>query len=484
MIEGDPRTAMPAHDQLTALDATFLELEQADDSALMHIGGALLFAPPPGTSTPTIGQVREHLERRLDLLPRYRQKLGAARTGGLSWPSWERDQRFDIEAHVRHATLPSPGDEREFLDWISDFYSHRLDRSRPLWEMVLLDGLADGRWALVSKTHHCLVDGVGSVDAVDLLLDAEPVPLEPSAPLAAPALASDDASPGWLAHLTAPIGIVADAGLTAARGGAHALIHPREAVERSRAVIDLLVRDELIAAPRSSLNVPIGATRRIATVHVELEELKEVRSALGGKVNDVVLCAATGALRELLLARGEDPPGQGLRAMVPVNIRREGDQGELGNKVSSLFVALPVAEADPLRRYELVSAAVEDRKAGGQALAASALTGLTELAPPVLHASLARSLFAKRLFNITITNVPASPRRLYAFGAPMIDVVPIVPLAADHALAIAVVSYAGGMTFGLYADRGTVPDIDVLRDGIVTSLLELAVLAHVTSTAR
>jgi WS/DGAT/MGAT family acyltransferase len=261
-------------------------------------------------------------------------------------------------------------------------------------------------------------------------------------------------------------------------------MHPREVFEHSRAIVDLLVRDELIAAPRSSLNVPIGATRRIATVHVELQELQKVRSALGGRVNDVVLCAATGALRELLLARGEDPPRQGLRAMVPVNIRHEGDHGELGNKVSTLFVELPVAEGDPLRRYQLVRAAAEKRKAGGQAFAVSAVTGLTELAPPVLHASLARSLYAKRLFNITITNVPASPRRLYAFGAPMIDVVPIVPLAAEHAVAIAVVSYAGGMTFGLYADRATMPDLDLLSDGIVTSLRELAALAQATAAAR
>ena len=195
----------------------------------MHIGGALLFEPLPGGGTPAIGKVREHLEQRLDLLPRYRQKLGAPRTGGLSWPSWERDQRFEIEAHVRHATLPSPGDEREFLDWISDFYSHRLDRSRPLWEMVLLDGLADGRWALVCKTHHCLVDGVGSVDAVDLLLDAEPAPREPSAPHPAGASASVEASHGWLPHPPAPLGLLTGTGLAAARAGAHALMHPREA---------------------------------------------------------------------------------------------------------------------------------------------------------------------------------------------------------------------------------------------------------------
>ena len=261
-------------------------------------------------------------------------------------------------------------------------------------------------------------------------------------------------------------------------------MHPREALERSRAVIDLLVRDELIAAPRSSLNVPIGATRRIATVHVELQELQKVRSALGGHVNDVVLCAVTGGLRELLLGRGEDPPCQGLRAMVPVNIRREGDRGELGNKVAALYVELPVAETDPLRRYELLRATAAKRKAGGQALAADALTGLTELAPPVLHATLARAMSSKRLFNVTITNVPGSPRPVCAFGAPMVDVVPLVPLAAEHSLGIAAVSYAGGVTFGLSADRSTMPDLDVLKDGIVTSLRELTALAGAAAAAR
>ena len=469
---------MPADDQLTALDATFLELEQADDSALMHIGWALVFDALPSGGTPALGKVRRHVEQRLHQLPRYRQRLGVPRTGGLSWPYWEHDEHFDIEDHIRHATLPSPGDEREFLEWVSDFYSHRLDRSRPLWEMVLLDGLADGRWALVWKTHHCLVDGVGSVDIIDLLLDAEPAPRRHSTQPGARASTEDESGHGWLPHTPEPIRQTAGSGLAAARGGAHALMHPREALERSRGVIDLLVRDELMAAPDSSLNVPIGATRRVATVHFSLEEVQRTRSALGGTVNDVVLCAATSALRELLLARREEPPRHGLRAMVPVNIRSEGAHGELGNKVSSLFVDLPVAEADPLHRYELIRAAVEKQKARGQALAAGALTDLAGLAPPVFHASLARSLFARRLFNVTITNVPASRRRLYAFGAPMIDVVPIVPLAAEHAVGIAVVSYAGQMTFGLCADRATVPDLDVLRDGIATSLLELRALAR------
>jgi len=261
-------------------------------------------------------------------------------------------------------------------------------------------------------------------------------------------------------------------------------MHPREAFDRSRAVLELIVRDELIAAPPSSLNVPIGATRRVAAVPVELAELKRIRAALGGKVNDVALCACTGGLRALLLARGEDPPRQGLRAMVPVNVRPEDDHGGLGNKISSLFVELPVAEADPRRRYALVRAASERHKASGQALGSATLLGLTELAPPVLHATAARSLYAKRLFNITITNVPGSPVPRYAFGAPMVGVVPIVPLAAEHAVGIAVVSYAGGITFGLFADRATVPDLDVLRDGIRSSLRELSAMADTSRPVR
>ena len=191
--------------------------------------------------------------------------------------------------------------------------------------------------------------------------------------------------------------------------GTHALIHPRETLERSRAIVDLLIRDELIPAPRSSLNVPIGATRRIATVHIELQDLQAVRAALGGTVNDVVVCATTGALRELLLARGEDPPRPGLRAMVPENLRPEGNHGGLGNRVSTLFVELPVAEADPLRRYQLVCAAVQSRKSGGQTPAASAVTGLTELAPPVLHASLARSLYANDCSTSRSATSPPRP---------------------------------------------------------------------------
>ena len=369
---------MPARDQLTALDATFLELEQADDSALMHIGSAMLFEPLAGGGTPTIVDVREHLRQRLSRLPRYGQKLGTPRTGGLAWPYWERDDRFEIEAHVRRATLPAPGDEPELLEWVSDYYSHRLDRRRPLWEMILLDGLEGGRWALVTKTHHCLVDGVGSVGILELLLDADPVTEQSPAPLTT---AVDEVRRVSLPHPPAPVRQAAGAGIAAARAGAHALIHPRDALERSRAVIELLLRDDFVAAPSTSLNVPIGSTRRIATVRIKLEEVQKIRSTFGGKVNDVLLCAAAGGLRELLLHRGEDPPRSGLRAMVPVNIRRESDNGELGNKISSLFVELPVAGPMSLRRGDRVRVAAEKHKSHGQALGSQTLIGLTELAP-------------------------------------------------------------------------------------------------------
>ena len=466
---------MPAN-QLTALDATFLELEQDDDSALMHIGGALVFDPLPGGGTPTIDQVREQVAARLDRLPRYREKLSTPRTGGFVWPSWERDPRFELEAHIRHATLPAPGREPELLDWISDFYSHRLDRSRPLWEVALLDGLAGGGWALVWKTHHCIADGVGSVGVVHLLLESDNDEGELPASDAADASVSDDGQQRWLPHPPGVVRWTAGAGLAAARAGTRALLHPREALQRSEAIADLLLRDELVAAPRTSLNEPIGATRRIATVHAERKLFDDIRAELGGKLNDVVLYAVTGGLRALLLARGEALAERGLRAMVPVNIRQAAENSELGNKVSSMFVELPVAEADPPRSYERVRAASERHKAGGQALASSTMVALTELAPPVLHVSLARLLYATRLFNVTITNVPGPPGPLYSFGARLTDIVPIVPLAADHAVGVAVISYADRMTFGLIAARANVPDLEVLKEGIGASLFELAAL--------
>ena len=454
-------------EHVSPLDATFLELEQADESAHMHIGAILVFEPGD-RGAPSFDELRTHLERRLGALPRYRQRLSTVHTGGLSWPSWEEDDAFDLSAHVHRAALPAPGGDRELMDWASDYWSHRLDRRRPLWDAVVLEGLEGGRWALCTKTHHCMVDGVGSIDVGHVLLDPGP---EPSA---APAL-PDVRVPTETHH-----GILERAA-GAARAGASVAIHPRKLADvasRSRALAEVIVRDEVVAAPATSLNVPIGTSRRFDVVRVPLADLKLIKAGLGGTVNDVVLAAASGGLRRLLVARGESPPAQGLRAMVPVNVRAAGEHLALGNRITSLFVHLPVADESPLVRYGHAMSEAEGLKSGSQAVGGKTLIDVTAHAPPVIHSMLAQSLFASRLFNVTITNVPGPQVPLYALGSRLREVHGLVPLAADHCVGIAVLSYDGNVSFGLIADRDTVPDLEVLREGIEDALDDLMLLAR------
>ncbi|MBV9417559.1 MAG: wax ester/triacylglycerol synthase family O-acyltransferase [Solirubrobacterales bacterium] len=468
-------------DALSPLDATFLDLEQQDEGALMGIGGVSVFDPVPGGSTPTVEELCANLRARLDQLPRYSQRLSSTRTGGLAWPRWTDDDRFRIPDHVTHVALPAPGGHRELCEWAADFYSHRLDRTRPLWEMALIEGLAEGRWAIAHKTHHCLVDGVGSVDVAYVLLDTEPNP--PERPLAPPPALGD----GSLVRsfVPSPPQAIADAAHVGARvagAGVHAALHPREALERSRSLAALIVRDELIGAPHTSLNVPIGSTRRFAVVNRPLAELKAIRRRRGGSINDVVLAACTTGLRLLLLERGEEPPRRGLRAMVPMNIRQNSERLALGNRVSSLFVDLPVAEPVAHLRHRQIVAATERLKLSRAATGAETMIDLAALAPPVVHATLARSVYATRLFNVTITNVPGPQIPLYAFGAQLREVYPVVPLAAKHSVGIAIFSYNGLVTFGVIADSESTPDIEVLAHGIEEGIDEL--LPHPRGTAH
>jgi len=469
---------MSTTEPLSPLDATFLELEEADVTAHMHIGGLLIFDPLPGGGVPTLARLRRHLERRLDALPRYRQRLSRRTTGGLRWPAWEPDERFDITAHVTRAALPKPGGERELLDWAADFWSHRLDRGRPLWRMVLLEGLAGGRWALATKTHHCLVDGVGSVDAGSVLLDAEPKPpRRKPAPRTHPV--QHPAAPGALRRL-------AGVPLAATEAAVGAVRHPRraaEALDAARALIELLVRDELVAAPTTSINLPLSEHRRLAVAELSLDEIKAIKRALGGTVNDVVLALVTAGLRDLLIARGETPPAGGLRAMVPVNIRDAADHLELGNRITSLFVHLPVSVAEPRARYRRVRAETMRLKASHQAAGGRLLVDLAGLAPPALHSVVAQSLFATRLFNVTVTNVPGPPSTLYAFGAPLRRIIPLVPLAAEHSVGIAALSYDDTVCFCVHADRDAAPDADRITAGIAAELEALGTVAGAATAA-
>ncbi len=486
-------------EQLNALDATFLELEEADLGAHMHIGGVMVFEPRAEGKAPTVGELVARLERGAEKLPRFRQRLSEPQTGGLSWPSWREDERFRVSNHVRAARLPAPGGQRELLEWASEFYSERLDRSQPLWEMVIVEGLEGGRWAIASKTHHCMVDGVGSVDTIDLVLDREPEP---------PRRARSEVSSGPVSPPPRPLPLqsavkaateIGRLGTRAvrlpfdlARAGASLLgttlgtaRHPgraAEALKRSAALADLIVEDELNAAPRTSLNAPIGGKRRLAVAWVPLADLKEIKQELGGTLNDVVLAIAAGGLRRLLIDRRETPPDSGLRAMVPVNLRAAGEELALGNRITSLFVQLPVDVEDPVERYGRQIEAAEKMKSGTQALGSSTLLDLTRHAPPVIHSFLARSLFATRLFNVTITNVPGPQETLYGLGSKMTDIWPLVPLAADHAVGLAVLSYDGRVFFGLNADRDSMPDLEVLADGIEESFAELREAAAATAT--
>jgi diacylglycerol O-acyltransferase / wax synthase len=454
-------------EQLTMLDTMFLELEQLDETAHMHIGAALVFDPRPSGGAPGIAEVREHVRERIAALPRFSQRLSRPRTAPLKWLTWESAEGLDVDSHVHHVTLPSPGAEAELDEWLGDFWSHRLDRRRPLWEMALVDGLEGGCWALATKTHHCLVDGVGSLDIGNVLLDPSPTPeparSRPQRPVGH-ALESDAGERIWLTP-----GLV----LRGARAGLGATLHPREAFDRVRAAVELIVREEVIGAPHTSLNGPMSGTRHFASVHFELADVKAAKARLGGTVNDVVLTLCAGGLRRLLLSRGE-PPAADLRAQVPVNIRPQEREHALGNELTSLFVELPVTEPDPLARHRRVVERAERLKGGSQRVGGKTIVDVADMGPPIAGALLARSMFGDtRMFNLTITNVPGPQQQLYALGAPLVEIVPLVPLFAGHSIGIAVVSYNGQIVFGLNADRVAAPDIAVLADGIAQSFSEL-----------
>jgi diacylglycerol O-acyltransferase / wax synthase len=465
-----------SQEPLNSLDSTFLELEQHKDGATMHIGGALIFEPLPETGgAPALDALLELLEERLGGLPRFRMRLSDERVHGLQRPTWVRDPAFDLRAHVRRAALPGPGGDADVDDWLGDFWSHRLDRSRPLWEMTLVGGLRDGRWMLATKTHHAMVDGVGSVDIGHILLDTEPHPT----PREAPEDASGDGAEngrarrlGWL-----PSALSAGHDLLDATVGT--ALHPRRllgAAQATAAMGEVLWKDEVLAARPSSMNVPIGSTRRFVSVPVKLSEVKQVKRGLGGTVNDVVLATCAGALRTLLTSRGEqlDRP---LRAMVPVNLRGE-DHESLGNKVSSLFVELPIGASDRRRRYDATRAAAGELKSGSAALGASTIISVSGVLPPLVHGSIAEMLYSTRLCNLTITNVPGPQIPLFALGSRLRRIVPLVPLFKDHAIGIAIVSYDGELVFGVNVDRASNPDLDVLERGLRDEFAALLALAR------
>jgi diacylglycerol O-acyltransferase / wax synthase len=453
--------------RLTPLDATFLYAEHP--TATMHVGGVLTFAAPPGGRFDVAAFIAE-VGRRLALAPRLRQTVRTV-PGRLGAPVWADDDRFDLAFHVRHLALPSPGTDDLLRELVGTLMDAPLDRSRPLWELCVVEGLADGRTALVAKVHHALADGLTCMQLGGILLDttAEPrlTPTEDWRPAAAP---SD-------------LSLAVGAALGALRGTRSVLAAARSLPIPDAATLGRFAGSALEAARRATGPAPVPALRvatagrrRHGVVRATLADHRTVRRAHGGTVNDIVLAVVAGGLRRWLAGRGDEPAaGACVRAMVPVSARSR-DRGAAGNGISAHLVDLPVGLDDPLARLARVRAAMNERKRRGPT-GVDALAVVAGVVPAAVHELGAR--FAGRqagwLYDVLVSNVPGPPRPLYAGGAELLDLHPVVPLAAGQAVAIGVASYAGALHYGITADGSAVPDVDALAAALEESLAELVV---------
>jgi WS/DGAT/MGAT family acyltransferase len=458
-------------DRLTAIDASFLHQESANSH--MHVGGLAIFEGPP----PSMEDVCDQIRGRLHLVPRYRQRL-AHTSLDSGRPVWVDDPSFNLEYHVRHTALPAPGDRNQLLRLLSRIFSQQLDRSKPLWETWFVEGLEQNRFALISKTHHALIDGIAGVDLATVLYDAAPVP---------PAVEYSGSpwqprpEPGTLGLVAAGLRGVLRAGLEVGAGTVDAVTHPERAVARAREAaegVGEIVWAGLNPAPQSPFNVPIGPHRRFVAVPAPLADFKTVKNAFGGTVNDVVLSVVSGALRSFLHGRGVRTEGLELRALVPVSVRPEHERNQLGNRLAAMRAPLPVYIADPIQRLQVVREAMDGLKESKQAMGAEVLAGVQNFAPPTILAQASRLNFSTRLFNLIVTNVPGPQFPLYILGRELMEVYPVAFLPRDHALAVAIMSYNGQMNFGLLADFDAMPDIEDIGERIADELAELVELAR------
>ncbi len=456
-------------DRLSALDVSFLYLEE--DTTPMHVGGVSVFEVPADGFD--YDRLVQHIRHRIAFVPRYRQRVRWV-PGHIASPVWVDDEDFDITYHVRRSALPKPGSDAQLRDLAARIFSRPLDRKRPLWEMYLVEGLSGGRFALLTKTHHAMVDGVSAVDIGQVLLDVSPQPRETPSDTWRPA--SEPSGLELVAGAFADLVRWPPAAVDAVRVGLGDIRRSTMRLVGATGGLLAMARTVSRSAPGSPLNVDIGAARRYATADTDLDDYKAIRKAHGGTVNDVVLAVVAGGLRTWLMTRGESvTPSAEVRAMVPVSVRGSDEQGTLGNRVSSYLVDLPVGEPNAVMRLHQISYAMAAHKETGQAVGADALVGLAGFAPPTLHALGARvgSGLSKRIFNLVVTNVPGPQFPLYAAGARLLATYPVVPLARGQAVSVGLTSYDGGVYFGLNADRDAMADVEVLAQCLVDALAEL-----------
>ncbi|MGI8535544.1 MAG: WS/DGAT/MGAT family O-acyltransferase [Mycobacteriales bacterium] len=460
-------------DRLTSIDAGFLHQERG--SAHMHIGGLGVFSGP----SPTGQEFRDHIASRLPQIPRYRQRI-AAMPLGTGRPVWVDDTSFRLDYHVRHAALPTPGNSGQLLTLVSRSFSQRLDRMKPLWELWLVEGLADDRFAIIAKTHHAMIDGVGGMDllaaVLDLEPDAAPVQIAPWRPQPTPGTV------GLLTHGAS--GAVRNLRRLGARG-ARLAVRPQQAVREALSAASALGAAAwplVTGAPSSQLNRAPGPDRRVEVVHAALADHKLVKNAFGATVNDVVLTVVAGALGRFMSGRGIDVDGRSLRACIPVSMRAGDTSGAAGNKFTIVTAALPIGPDDAVQRLTQVHREMVNLKAGRQADGARVLGTLENAMPPVLLAQVSRLGFSSRTYNLLVTNLPGPQVPVYLLGRELVELAPLAFLAPEHTLAIAVVSYHGQMTYALLGDADALPDLADLTGHLEDSLAEL-VAAAITAGA-
>jgi diacylglycerol O-acyltransferase / wax synthase len=432
----------------------------------MHVGGVLLFEGALARDT-VVARLRE----RLHLIPRYAMRLDPTPLG-LAHPVWVEDESFDPERHVRRAALPAPGGDAELAELVGHQMSERLDRSRPLWQLTVVEGLAGGRSALVAKMHHALVDGIAAVDVSTVVLDPTPEGLD-----LPPPPEPSEREPRRIEQLAS----LASARLDLPRRLAHETVsramtlEPRAAARQVRGAAGVLRELARLrpAAPESRLNVQIGRERLFALARTSLDEVKAVRRAAGATVNDVLLAAVALMLEELL---GDEAPETAV-ALVPVSVRGEDERGDVGNRISTVFVDLPL-RGEPLDRVRAISRDMSAVKASSQVRAGALVVGATGLALPIVSSLAVRAMSGPGLFNLVVSNVPGPQQTFYLAGLPLREVFPAVPLnPANQALSVGMVSYDGGVGFGLLADRDAVPDVAEAAAGIERALEALTALS-------
>ena len=452
-------------ERMSTLDAGFFYVEH--DNGPMHLGSLALFEGP----APTYEELTRLIAAKLPRVPRYRQVVRTMPLEVLR-PMWVDDEHFEIGHHVRHAAVPAPGGKRQLREMAARIFATRLDRTRPLWEAWLLEGLKGGRWAILSKVHHCVVDGIGGNDLMTAVFDVTPDAESPAPAPWAPEPIPD--MTGLMAAGLRQAAVGSAQQLSSLTGLLRLPLAPTaEILGYGRGLASSARR--LAVPSASSLNGPIGPNRRWAWGTAPLAEIKEIRSARGGTVNDVLLAAITSAFRDLLDARGELADGMVVRSLVPVSVRGSGEQGMITNRVSAVLANLPAGEPDPQRRLELIREQMDELKRTSQAVGAEVLTGLLGLAAPTLLALGSRAAFRlpQPLVQTVTTNVPGPRLPLYLLGCRLDRIYPYVPIGDNVRISIAIFSYLERFTFGITADYDAVPDLSVLAKGIRRGLAEL-----------